>query len=233
MKDLQSLKQRVLEANLLLPKYNLVKFTWGNVSEIDREANVIAIKPSGVEYDKMTVDDIVVTDIEGNIIEGNLKPSSDLDTHLEIYRRFPEVGGVVHTHSLWATTLAQNGEAIPALGTTHGDYFYGTIPCTRKMTEQEIAGNYELETGKVIVETFLENDIDPMQVPGVLVHSHGPFTWGTDAHNAVHNMVVLEEVASMAWKIKAINPRIQPMQQELLDKHYLRKHGENAYYGQK
>jgi len=232
MKDLQLLKQRVLEANLLLPKYHLVKFTWGNVSEIDRKLNVIAIKPSGVDYEKMTIDDIVVTNIDGDVIDGQLKPSTDLATHLEIYRNFPNVGGVVHTHSHWATTMAQSGQSIPPLGTTHGDYFYGTIPCTRKLTEAEIAGNYELETGKVIVETFQRNGIDPMEVPGVLVHSHGPFAWGTDAANAVHNMVVLEEVAAMAWKNMVLNRDIHPMQQKLLDKHYLRKHGKNAYYGQ-
>lgn len=226
----EELKQRVLEANLLLPKYQLVKFTWGNVSEIDREKNVIAIKPSGVEYDVMKADDMVVVDLDGHIIEGHLKPSSDLDTHLELYRNFPDIKGVVHTHSIWATTLAQNGQEIPCFGTTQGDYFYGTIPCTRTMTDEEIKGAYELETGKVIVETFA--DLDPNQVPGVLVRHHGPFAWGKDALNAVHNMVVLEEVANMAWHNLVLNKDLSSMPQNILDKHYLRKHGANAYYGQ-
>lgn len=228
--SLKDLKQRVLEANLLLPKYQLVKFTWGNVSEIDRENNLVAIKPSGVDYEKMTVNDIVVVDLEGNIVEGDLKPSSDLDTHLELYRNFENIGGVVHTHSSWATTWAQAGKSIPALGTTHADYFYGEIPCTRKMRQDEIAENYELNTGKVIVETFKE--YDPDKTPGVLVHSHGPFTWGTDAYNAVHNAVVLEEVAMMAWRNITTFTNLEPMQQELMDKHFFRKHGPNAYYGQ-
>ena len=226
----ESLKERVLKANLLLPEYGLVKFTWGNVSEIDREKGVIAIKPSGVEYNVMTAEDMVIVDLAGNKIEGSLKPSSDLDTHLELYRQFPNIGGVVHTHSLWATTLAQGGQEIPAFGTTQGDYFYGTIPCTRDMTDEEIKGAYELETGKVIVETF--NDLDPDAIPGVLVKNHGPFAWGTDCFNAVHNMVVMEEVANMAWHNLVLNPTIPQMSQTILDKHYLRKHGENAYYGQ-
>lgn len=226
----EELKQRVLEANLLLPKYQLVKFTWGNVSEIDREKNVIAIKPSGVEYDVMKADDMVVVDLDGHIIEGHLKPSSDLDTHLELYRNFPDIKGVVHTHSIWATTLAQNGQEIPCFGTTQGDYFYGTIPCTRTMTDEEIKGAYELETGKVIAETFAH--LDPNQVPGVLVRHHGPFAWGKDALNAVHNMVVLEEVANMAWHNLVLNKDLPSMPQNILDKHYLRKHGANAYYGQ-
>lgn len=225
-----TLKQRVLEANLLLPHYQLVKFTWGNVSEIDRERGVVAIKPSGVSYDEMTIDDIVVVDLDGNTVEGSLRPSSDLDTHLELYRRFENVGGVVHTHSIWATTMAQAGQSIAPFGTTHADYFYGTIPCTREMTAEEIQTAYELETGKVIVETFADKDYEA--IPGVLVLNHGPFAWGKDAHNAVHNMVVLEEVANMAWHNLQLNPHLSSISQTILDKHYLRKHGANAYYGQ-
>ncbi|QIM64474.1 L-ribulose-5-phosphate 4-epimerase [Frederiksenia canicola] len=229
---LKELRERVLQANLELPKYGLVTFTWGNVSEIDRETGLVAIKPSGVEYDVMTVDDIVIVDLQGNRVWGDKKPSSDTPTHLELYRQFPGIGGVVHTHSRHAVGWAQAGEDILALGTTHGDYFYGSVPCTRKMTPAEIAGEYELETGKVIVETFQKRGINPNMVPGVLVHSHGPFTWGKDGHNAVHNSVVLEEVAYMNFCSKLIRPNVQAMQQELLDKHYLRKHGKNAYYGQ-
>lgn len=228
---LEELKQRVCAANLMLPKYGLVTFTWGNVSGIDREQGLMVIKPSGVEYDGMTPDDMVVVDLKtGERTEGRWKPSSDTDTHLALYRAFPEMGGVVHTHSRWAATFAQAGMAIPAMGTTQGDYFYGDIPCTRKMTPGEIGGAYELETGNVIVETF--RGMDPMAVPGVLVHSHGPFAWGTDPMNAVHNAVVLEEVAFMDWHAMLLNPKAGRMQQELLDKHYLRKHGKNAYYGQ-
>ena len=229
---LKELRERVLKANLELPKYGLVTFTWGNVSEIDRETGLVAIKPSGVDYDVMTVDDIVIVDLDGNRVWGDKKPSSDTPTHLELYRQFPDIGGVVHTHSRHAVGWAQAGEDVLALGTTHGDYFYGSVPCTRKMTPEEIAGEYELETGKVIVETFRKRGIDPNMVPGVLVHSHGPFTWGKDGHNAVHNSVVLEEVAYMNFCSKLIRPNVQSMQQELLDKHYLRKHGKNAYYGQ-
>ena len=228
------LKQRVFKANMLLPKYDLVKFTWGNVSEIDREKGVIAIKPSGVEYDVMTADDMVVVDLEsGKVVEGKYKPSSDTATHLEIYRQFPDVGGVVHTHSRWATIFSQMKKDCPALGTTHGDYFYGAIPATRDMTKEEIEGEYELNTGKVIVETFCTRGIKPMDVPSVLVASHGPFSWGKDADNAVHNAVVLEEVSFMAWHTMMMSQGIGPMDQNLLDKHYLRKHGANAYYGQK
>lgn len=228
------LKQRVFKANMLLPKYDLVKFTWGNVSEIDREKGVIAIKPSGVEYDVMTADDMVVVDLEsGKVVEGKYKPSSDTATHLEIYRQFPDVGGVVHTHSRWATIFSQMKKDCPALGTTHGDYFYGAIPATRDMTKEEIEGEYELNTGKVIVETFRTRGIKPMDVPSVLVASHGPFSWGKDADNAVHNAVVLEEVSFMAWHTMMMSQGIGPMAQDLLDKHYLRKHGANAYYGQK
>lgn len=231
---LEQLKKEVLEANLLLPKYGLVTFTWGNVSAIDREKGIVAIKPSGVEYDTMTINDIVLTDLEGNIVEGKLKPSSDLDTHLEFYRNWPNIGGVVHTHSRWATSFAQAGLDLKALGTTHADYFYGTIPCTRKMTNEEIHGSYELETGKVIVEEFERRQINPDEVPAVLVHSHGPFCWGTDASNAVHNAVVLEEVAMMNTMASLLkNNKIDSMQPVLLDKHFKRKHGPGAYYGQK
>lgn len=229
---LEALKQAVFEANLLLPKHNLVTFTWGNVSGVDREKGLMVIKPSGVEYDAMTAEDMVVVDLKtGKKVEGALNPSSDTDTHVVLYNAFPEIGGIVHTHSRWATSFAQAGRGIPALGTTHGDYFYGEIPCTRKMTPDEIGGKYELETGNVIVETF--KDKQPNDIPAVLVHSHGPFTWGTDPKNAVHNAVVLEEVAFMAWHALQMRPDLPPMQQELLDKHYLRKHGANAYYGQK
>ncbi|ERF77764.1 L-ribulose-5-phosphate 4-epimerase [Gallibacterium anatis] len=230
---LAHLKQQVFEANLDLPKYGLVTFTWGNVSGIDRKNNLIVIKPSGVSYDTMTVNDMVVVDlVTGKVVEGNKKPSSDTPTHLELYRQFPTIGGVVHTHSRHATAWAQAGMDLNALGTTHADYFYGAIPCTRKMTEQEINGEYELETGKVIVETFQNRNIEAKDIPAVLVHSHGPFAWGTDPHNAVHNAVVLEEIACMNLFTHQLNSNINSMQQVLLDKHYLRKHGKNAYYGQ-
>lgn len=226
------LKNRVYQTNLLLPKYNLVKFTWGNVSEIDRENSVIGIKPSGVEYEDLKPDNIVIVDLQtGNVVEGNLRPSSDTETHLEIYRNFENIGGIVHTHSPWATIFSQMGEAIPALGTTHADYFYGSIPVTRSMTSNEIGLNYEKNTGKVIVETFKE--LSYKDIPSVLVHSHGPFSWGKDAYNAVHNAVVLEEVAFMTWHSLIMKNNLSNMQQELLDKHYLRKHGKNSYYGQK
>ena len=228
---LEELKRRVCEANLLLPKYGLVTFTWGNVSGIDRESGLFVIKPSGVPYEGMSAEDMVVVDLDGNVVEGKWKPSSDTATHLELYKAFPACGGIVHTHSRWATTFAQAGMDIPAMGTTHADYFYGSIPCTRKMTAAEIVDEYEKETGKVIVETFA--DKDPTAIPGVVVHSHGPFTWGTDAMNAVHNAVVLEEVAFMDWHAMMISPEKGRMQQELLDRHYLRKHGKDAYYGQR
>ncbi len=227
---LEQLKQTVLEANLLLPKHNLVTFTWGNVSAIDRKTGLVVIKPSGVSYDTMTADDMVVVDLCGNVVEGRLNPSSDTPTHLELYKAYPEIGGVVHTHSRWATTFAQAGLTIPALGTTHADDFYGDIPVSRRMTPQEIAGEYEKETGTVILETVGQNAMD---VPAVLVHSHGPFAWGKDAMEAVHKAVVLEEVAFMAWHAMQLNPDLPRMQQELLDKHFLRKHGKNAYYGQR
>ena len=227
---LEELKEKVLKANLLLPEYKLITFTWGNVSGIDREKGLVVIKPSGVSYDNMTVEDMVVVDLEGNIVEGKWRPSSDTATHLELYRAFPNIGGIVHTHSRWATTFAQAGMSIPAMGTTQGDYFYGDIPCTRAMTDEEIQGEYEKETGKVIVETF--ENLDPDAVPGVVVYSHGPFTWGKDPMEAVHNSVVMEEVAFMDWHAMVINPEQGRMQQSLLDRHYLRKHGKNAYYGQ-
>jgi L-ribulose-5-phosphate 4-epimerase len=228
---LEKLKKEVCEANLMLPKYGLVTFTWGNVSAIDRESGLIVIKPSGVEYGNMTPDDMAVVDLSGKQAEGRMKPSSDTKTHIELFKAFPNAGAVVHTHSRWATIFAQAGAGIPALGTTHADYFYGGIPCTRRMTPGEIGADYELETGKVIVETF--KNIDPAGVQAVLVHSHGPFCWGPDAAHAAENAAVLEEVAMMAWHAKKLNPALPPMRGELLDKHYLRKHGKNAYYGQK
>lgn len=227
---LEQLKEKVLKANLELPKYGLVTFTWGNVSAIDREKGLVVIKPSGVDYDGMTAEDMVVIDLDGNVVEGKWKPSSDTATHLCLYKAFENIGGIVHTHSRWATSWAQAGRGIPAYGTTHGDYFYGEIPCTRKMTSKEIAGEYELETGNVIVETFANKSAD--DIPAVLVNSHGPFVWGKDAFNAVHNAVVLEELAFMALHTEQLNNGVGVMQQELLDKHYLRKHGKNAYYGQ-
>ena len=227
---LETLKKQVLEANLALPEHHLVTFTWGNVSAIDRTSGLVVIKPSGVAYDGMTEDDMVVVDLDGSVVEGKWKPSSDTPTHLVLYKAFPACGGIVHTHSRWATSFAQAGVGIQPLGTTQGDYFYGEIPCTREMTPAEIAGEYEKETGNVIAETFAGKD--PAAIPAVLVHSHGPFTWGRDAAEAVHNAVVLEEVAFMNFHSLQLNPAQTRMQQELLDKHYLRKHGKNAYYGQ-
>ena len=227
---LEELKRQVCEANLLLPKYDLVTFTWGNVSAIDRSSGLVVIKPSGVPYDGMSAEDMVVVDLDGKVVEGKWKPSSDTATHLVLYRAFPRCGGIVHTHSRWATSFAQAGVGIAPLGTTQGDYFYGEIPCTRLMTPEEIAGEYEKETGNVIVETFQK--MDPAAIPAVLVHSHGPFTWGKDAAEAVHNAVVLEEIAFMNFHALQLNPAQTRIQQELLDKHYLRKHGANAYYGQ-
>lgn len=228
---LYELKQAVLEANLELPKKGLVTYTWGNVSGIDRENNLIVIKPSGVPYEELRLEHLVVLDLDGKQIEGKLKPSSDTPTHLVIYKNFKDVGGIVHTHSRWATTWAQAGKAIPALGTTHADYFYGEVPCTRRMTAEEIQGEYEKETGNVIVETF--RGLNPVSMPGVLVNSHGPFAWGKDAFDAVHNAVVLEEVAMMAYHTCLLTPDIEEIAQVLLDKHFLRKHGADAYYGQK
>lgn len=230
---LEKLKEEVYKANIELPAKGLVLFTWGNVSAIDREKNLVVIKPSGVEYDKLKPEDMVVVNLDGKVVEGNLNPSSDTPTHIELYKKFSETGGIVHTHSTNATIWAQSGRDIPAYGTTHGDYFYGAIPCTRKMTPEEIAGEYEKETGTVIIETFEKRNINPKFVPAVIVHSHGPFTWGKDAAEAVHNSIVLEELAKMAMFTEQVNKDVKPMQQELLDKHFLRKHGENAYYGQK
>lgn len=231
--SLTSLKQQVLEANLALPQHNLVTFTWGNVSAIDRASGLVAIKPSGVDYDVMTLDDIVVLELEsGRIVEGAKKPSSDTATHLALYRAFESIGGIVHTHSRHATIWAQSGLDLPAWGTTHADYFYGNIPCTRLMTPQEIAEDYEHNTGEVIIETFRSRNISPAAIPAVLINAHGPFAWGSSAENAVHNAVVLEEVAYMGIFSRQLTPGIRDMQQVLLDKHYLRKHGANAYYGQ-
>lgn len=234
MSKIKALKERVLEQNLLLPEYGLVVFTWGNVSEIDREEGIIAIKPSGVEYDTMKASDIVIVDMDGKTIEGDLNPSSDLPTHLELYKAFNDIGGIVHTHSFSATSWAQAGRDIPAYGTTHADYFYGAIPCTRKMTDEEIKSEYEKNTGTVMIETFKTRNIEAWQMPGCLVHSHGPFSWGKDGFEAVHNAVVMESVAKMnLWTEQISQRQTPPMQQALLDKHYLRKHGPNAYYGQK
>lgn len=226
----EELKLSVFKANMDLPRYGLVTFTWGNVSGIDRERGIVVIKPSGVPYETMTPDDMVCVDMDGDIIDGKYKPSSDTPTHLELYKAFPECGGIVHTHSKWATSFAQAGKGLIPLGTTHADYFYGEIPCTRKMTAEEIKGEYEKETGTVIIERF--KGIDPADIPGVLVHSHGPFAWGKSPSEAVHNAVVMEEVAFMNYHAMTISPDIGNMQQELMDKHYLRKHGKNAYYGQ-
>ena len=228
---LEELKKAVCKANLELPRHGLVTFTWGNVSGVDREKGLMVIKPSGVEYDGMSPEDMVVVSLAtGEAVEGKWKPSSDTATHVALYNAFPNIGGVVHTHSRWATSWAQAGRSIPAYGTTHGDYFYGPIPCTRKMTPEEIRGEYEKETGTVIVETFAGSSAD--EIPAVLVHSHGPFAWGVSPMDAVHNAVVLEELAFMAFHTEALTPNMPSMQQELLDKHYLRKHGKGAYYGQ-
>ncbi|MGQ8775819.1 L-ribulose-5-phosphate 4-epimerase [Serratia sp. NA_112.1] len=233
MLTLPQLKQQVLEANLDLPRHNLVTFTWGNVSAVDRERGLVVIKPSGVEYEHMVAEDMVVVSLtNGQPLEGSKKPSSDTATHLALYREFADIGGIVHTHSRHATIWAQAGLDIPAWGTTHADYFYGAIPCTRLMTEDEIAHDYELETGKVIIDTFHRRGISPNAIPAVLVNSHGPFAWGKDAHSAVHNAVVLEEIAYMGIFSRQLTPGISSMQSALLDKHYLRKHGKNAYYGQ-
>lgn len=228
---LEVLKQSVFRANIELPKRGLITYTWGNVSGIDRAKGLVVIKPSGVSYEKMKIDDMVVVDLEGNVVEGKLNPSSDMKTHLVLYKSFPEIGGVVHTHSSWATSWAQAGRDIPCFGTTHCDYFYGSIPCTRKMTKQEVEGQYELETGNVIVERFKQ--LDENDIPGVIVQNHGPFSWGKNPGEAVHNAVVMEEVAKMAYRTLVLNANALSVENYLLDKHFLRKHGINAYYGQK
>ncbi|MCL2838226.1 MAG: L-ribulose-5-phosphate 4-epimerase [Oscillospiraceae bacterium] len=228
---LEKLKQEVYLANMELPKYGLVTFTWGNVSGIDREAGLFAIKPSGVPYEELSADKMVLVDMYGNVVEGDYNPSSDTPTHLALYKAFADIGGIVHTHSTWATGVAQSGKPIPAFGTTHADYFYGAIPCTRDMTESEVAGEYEWETGTVIIEAL--KGVEPLSMPGILVKNHGPFSWGKNAADAVHNAVVLEEVAKMAVITRMNNSDATPVNQYLLDKHYLRKHGADAYYGQK
>lgn len=229
---LEELKKKVYEANMELPRRGLITYTWGNVSEIDRDTGYFVIKPSGVDYDKLRPEDMVVMDLEGNRIEGTLNPSSDTPTHLELYKKYPEIGGVVHTHSPEATSWAQAGRDIPLYGTTHADYFYGSIPCARSLTPEEIGGEYERNTGLVIIETFEQRGLNPMHTPGVLCTNHGPFTWGKDAAEAVHNAVVLEEVARMAIRTELLNPQVQPAPDSIRDKHFFRKHGENAYYGQ-
>ena len=230
---LEKLKREVYEANLLLPKHGLVTFTWGNVSGIDREKGLFVIKPSGVEYEKLTPEDMVVVDLEGNKVEGRYNPSSDTPTHTVLYNRFRKIGGIVHTHSSWATSWAQAGRNIPCYGTTHADYIYGEIPCVRNLTREEIEEAYERNTGVLIADQFEEENRDPEAVPAVLCKNHGVFTWGKDAREAVHNAVVAEEVAKMAARCEMINPNVKPAPQELQDKHYYRKHGENAYYGQR
>lgn len=230
---LEELKKQVYDANMLLPKYNLVTFTWGNVSGVDREKNLVVIKPSGVEYEALTPEQMVVVDFKGQVIEGKLKPSSDTPTHIELYKAFLDIKGIVHTHSPWAVSFAQAGMEIPCAGTTQGDYFYGNIPVTREMTKEEIVTNYEKQTGSVIVETFKGRSINPNHMPGVLVNDHAPFTWGKSPHDAVHNSVVLEEVAKMTHRTIQLNAKNLEMSKDLLDKHYLRKHGKDAYYGQK
>lgn len=229
---LEELKKEVYEANMMLPKYGLVTFTWGNVSGIDREKGLFVIKPSGVDYDKLSPEDMVVMDLQGNRVEGTLNPSSDTPTHLILYQRFPNIGGVVHTHSSWATSWAQAGRGIPCYGTTHADYLYGEIPCVRNLTKAEIADAYEKNTGILIADEFEQKGLDYEAVPAVLCKNHGPFAWGKDANEAVHHAVVLEEVAKMAARCELINPKNQPAPQELQDKHYYRKHGKDAYYGQ-
>lgn len=230
---LEQLKEEVFQANLELPERGLIKYTWGNVSAVDREKGLFVIKPSGVGYDDMKASDMVVCDFDGNVIEGDLNPSSDMPTHAVLYKEFPEIGGIVHTHSTWATIWAQAGLDVPAMGTTHADTFYGTVPCARFLTQAEIDRGYEEETGNAIVETFRERGIKPMEVPGVLLHGHGPFTWGKDAKGAVLNAVVLDEVCKTNLFARQLNAFAEELPQRILDKHYLRKHGENAYYGQK
>ena len=230
---LEELRKQVYEANMELPRRNLVTYTWGNVSGIDREKGLVVIKPSGVEYDELTPENLVVVDLDGNRVEGDLNPSSDTKTHLELYKAFPTLGGIVHTHSPYAVAWAQAGRDIPCYGTTHADYFYGAVPCARHLTHEELDEDYEKNTGKDIIETFTDRGIDPVAVPGVICHSHGPFTWGKDAAQAVYHAVVLEEVAKMALLTRQVDPNAIPAPQYLQDKHYRRKHGPNAYYGQK
>ncbi len=229
---LEELKKQVYEANMKLPKHGLVTFTWGNVSGIDRKSGLFVIKPSGVDYDALTPEDMVVMDLDGNRVEGNYKPSSDTATHLELYKAFPAIGGIVHTHSSYATSWAQAGRSIPCYGTTHADYIYGEVPCLRCLNKEEIEEAYEENTGHLIVSEFKRLNKDPMAVPAVLCKNHGPFAWGKNAMDAVHNAVVLEEVAKMAYRTEIINPKAVPAPSELQDKHYFRKHGANAYYGQ-
>ncbi len=230
---LEELRKQVYEANMELPRCNLVTYTWGNVSGIDRESGLVVIKPSGVEYDELTPENLVVLDLDGNRVEGELNPSSDTKTHLELYKAFLTLGGIVHTHSPYAVAWAQAGRDIPCYGTTHADYFYGAVPCARHLTKEELDEDYEKNTGKVIIETFTNRGIDLVAVPGVICHSHGPFTWGKDAAQAVYHAVVLEEVAKMALLTRQVDPSAAPAPQYLQDKHYMRKHGPNAYYGQK
>ncbi len=227
---LEKLKEKVYEANMELQRKGLVIYTWGNVSEIDRESGLVVIKPSGISYDTMKPEDMVVVDLDGNVVEGKYKPSTDTPTHLVLYKEYSNIGGVVHTHSEWATTFAQAGICIPAFGTTHADYFYGDVPCTRDLTDEEISNEYEKETGNVIVETI--GDKNPLEIPAIVVKNHGPFAWGKDADAAVYNAVVLDKVAEMAYKTMTLNKDVKGVKQHLLDKHYLRKHGANAYYGQ-
>ncbi len=229
----EQLFKQVLEANLALVEHSLVIFTWGNASAIDRERGLVAIKPSGVPYAGMRASDMVLVTLSGEVVGGNYKPSSDLPTHLELYREFDSIGGIVHTHARWSTIWAQSCRDLPPYGTTHADYFYGAIPCTRKLSREEIESDYELNTGRVIGETFKKRNLDPIAVPGVLVASHAPFAWGPTAAAAVHNAVVLEECAMMASQTEFLNPGAPPLEQALLDKHYFRKHGAGAYYGQK
>ncbi|WP_294496843.1 L-ribulose-5-phosphate 4-epimerase [uncultured Gemmiger sp.] len=229
---LDELRQKVYQANLELPRRGLVLYTWGNVSGIDREKGLVVIKPSGIAYDQLTPECLVVVDLDGNVVEGDLNPSSDTKTHLELYRAFPQIGGVVHTHSTFAAAWAQAGQDMPCYGTTHADYFYGAVPCARSLTAEEVETDYEGNTGKVIVETFRSRGLDPAAVPGVLCRSHGPFTWGKDPAQAVYHAAVLEEIAKMALLTRQLNPCAAPAPQYVQDKHYLRKHGPNAYYGQ-
>ncbi|WP_255902112.1 L-ribulose-5-phosphate 4-epimerase [Priestia aryabhattai] len=229
---LDKLKEEVFQANLDLPKHGLVKYTWGNVSAVDRDSGLFVIKPSGVTYEKMTAQDMVVVDLDGRVVEGELNPSSDTLTHAVLYKHYPEIGGIAHTHSTWATIWAQAGLDVQAMGTTHADTFYGSVPCARFLTEKEVNDGYEVETGKVIIETFEKRGLDVLAVPGILLQGHGPFTWGKDAKTAVMNSVVLDEVSKMNFFTQKLNVLAEELPQRILDKHYLRKHGQNAYYGQ-